>query len=92
MHCRFVVGAPNIGFNQLYDFCCVCYGSNFYGLKILKSFINWLLQVWSELSRIICVENVSGAKDCLEKALKLVHREGNLTKVEVVEAIQIIQH
>ena len=30
-----------IGLNQLYDIRCVCHGSIFYGLKILKSFIGF---------------------------------------------------
>ena len=37
------------------------------------------------------MENVSGAEDRLEKAVKVVHGGENLTNVEVVEAIQIIQ-
>ena len=38
------------------------------------------------------MENVSGAEDRLEKALKVVHGRENLTNVEVVGAIQIIHH
>lgn len=37
------------------------------------------------------MENVSGAEDRPEKALKVVHGGEALTNVEVVEAIPIIQ-
>ena len=47
------------------------------------------------MSRIIGAENVSGAEDHLEKAqsshLKVVHGGKELTYIEVVEAIRIIQ-
>ena len=44
----------------------------------------WLLQVQSELSRIIGAENVLGAEDRLKEALKVLHGGENLTNVEVV--------
>lgn len=47
--------------------------------------------VQSELSRIIGAENVTGAEDHLEKALKVLHGGENLTNIEVVEAIKMIQ-
>lgn len=37
------------------------------------------------------MENVSGAKDRLEKDLKFLHGGEDLTNVEVVKAIEIIQ-
>lgn len=43
------------------------------------------------MSRIIGAENVSGAEDHLEKALKVVHGGKELTYIELVEAIRIIQ-
>ena len=52
---------------------------------------SWLLQVQSELSRIIGAENVAGAEDRLEEALKVLHGGEHLTNVEVVEAIKMIQ-
>lgn len=45
----------------------------------------WLLQVQPELSRII------GAEDRLKEALKVLHGGENLTNVEVVEAMKMIQ-
>ena len=51
----------------------------------------WLLQVQSELSRIIGAENISGAEDRLKEALKVLHGGENLTNVEVVEAMKMIQ-
>ena len=53
-------------------------------------FFYWLLQVQSELSRIIGAENVSGAEDRLKEALKVLHGGENLTNVEVVEAMKMI--
>lgn len=37
------------------------------------------------------MENVSGAEDRLKKALKFLYGGDDLTNVEVVEAIEIIQ-
>ena len=37
------------------------------------------------------MENVSGTEDRLEEALKVLHEGENLTNVEVVEAIKMIQ-
>lgn len=47
--------------------------------------------VQSELSRIIGAENVSGAEDRLKEALKVLHGGENLTNVEVVKAMKMIQ-
>jgi len=60
-----------MGFNQLYDICCVCYGAKRYGLNFKPFYC--LLQIQSELSRIIDAENVSGVEDLLKKALKVLH-------------------
>ena len=50
----------------------------------------WCKPLWFKFL-IIGAENVTGAEDHLEKALKVLHGGENLTNIEVVEAIKMIQ-